>query len=49
MIEVSDELAERMEKHPEINWTNMFNEYLKKQIDIIEAYAFLDKIEPVTR
>ena len=40
-------LAERM-KDTDVNWADLVRRYLKSQINITEAYAFLNKIKPVT-
>ncbi len=47
-IEVCDELAEKMDKlSPEVDWSDVIEKYLLREINIIESYAFLDKIAPV--
>lgn len=48
VIEVTDELAQRMNKlSPKVNWSSTIRKYLEREINIIESYAFLDKIKPV--
>lgn len=47
VIEVSDVLAEKMEKSVKADWSGLVRKYLESQINITETYGFLDKIEPV--
>jgi hypothetical protein len=48
VVEVTDELAQRMNKlSPEVDWSGTIRKYLEREINIIESYAFLDKIKPV--
>jgi len=49
VIEVPDELAERMDKYPDVNWSAVCRDLLEKHLNMKEGYAYLEKISRRSR
>lgn len=48
LVKVPDELAKKMNQLSlKVDWSSVIRKYLEREINIIESYAFIDKIKPV--
>ena len=43
VIEVPDELAERMDKYPDVDWSAVCRDLLEKHLNMKEGHAYLEK------
>jgi len=49
VIEVPDELAERMNKYPNVDWPAVCRDLLEKHLNMKEGHAYLEKISRLYR
>jgi len=47
-VNVDDELKDRMEKHPEINWSEVTRQAIQKKIETLEVMAELTSESELT-
>ena len=49
VIEIPDELAERMNKYPNVDWSAVCRDLLEKHLNMKEGHAYLEKISRLYR